>query len=299
MAVLSAQQLRCLQNHPRSRDGKLVPGADTMFNAACWNFALTGTELAMSHANSPNSIANLIFVTNPEFFDQPGGILRGFNAGSFALFPANCAVFLTQIQNNWLTARGGSLAAETTVATALLNIFVLRNGLQFGGGGNYRIHMRTRSFFGWDHFALSFPRPGGRVFVQTVTGSSSDPHEDEVARAENRQSRYQPLQHACRDIWDEGIMEVYLDLVDLHAEQVALLDGITRQCVRCSASHGWLWSNPLNAWHRCTVCSAVYCPTHGAALGGSRTSLTSLTIDRTRDCGLNGCAGRTEVLSSL
>ena len=292
MAVLSALQLRCLQNHPLSRNGKTVPGADAMLKAACWNFAFTGTVVSMADPTSPQSICDAIFNTNPDLFDSPGGILTGFNAGSFGVFPANCHVFLIQIQNNWLTARGGNLGAQTTVATALLNIFALRNGLQFGGGGNYRLHMRTRSFFGWDHFALSFPGPGGRVYVQTVTGSSTNPQDlqnvDPVVRR-----RYQPLQHACNTDWDEGILGVHLDVVDLHGEQVALLNGVTRQCVQCSESHGWFWSSPFNAWHRCAVCSAVYCPTHGAALNGAR------TLDRTRDCAMNGCAGRTEILTAL
>jgi hypothetical protein len=61
------------------------------------------------------------------------------------------------------------------------------------------------------------------------------------------------------------------------------------RCVKCHDVHGRLPS-VINRWHRCTSCSAVYCPTCGGHLAGKLS-----TLDPTRQCDRAGCAGRTQM----
>lgn len=72
----------------------------------------------------------------------------------------------------------------------------------------------------------------------------------------------------------------------------AIMAFTIKKCVVCGAMHGRIWSNPLNAWHKCTHCAAVYCPQHGKILEGK-----GKWYDRTRKC--VRCGERTSLVSTV
>ena len=267
-----AEQRRKLATHPLTRDGIVVPGAAAMTPAACWNFALTGTVLGGLSPRVPEQIYSSILNINP--FVVPNVVL-GLQPTAIPANHPNCFPYLATLNTHIANAIGGNAAAQAACSEAMLKIVAVKNGLVPSANDTYRLHMVGETWFGWDHWALSFRSeiPGRpRVYIQTVTGRT--------------------LNHACTTIWDEGLQEVSFNIDQLHASQVALINNIDYgpACVTCGLAHGLLPSNPLNSWHRCTSCRAVYCPTHGAALPGK-----GWTLDPTRNCNRPHCNGRTSV----
>lgn len=292
MPQVAVQQIRKLGTHALTRNGIPIPGAGAMTPAACWNFALTGTVTNQNHPDSPSEICQGglgIFDVQPVAGVQGDYVaddvypfeVTGLTAhATLANYPG-CAAELGVLNANIVAAVAGNAVAQANCTAAMVPLIARRNGLVPGAvDDRYQLHMRTRSWYGWDHWALSLRaeqvgRP--RIYIQTVTGTT--------------------LNHACTTIWDEGLPEIVVNLQELHATQVAFLNMVNAfgdLCVTCGANHGLIPSNPFNAWHRCTVCRAVYCPTHGAALPGGRGF-----GDRTRACNQLGCAGRTAVVSTI
>lgn len=274
---IAQEQIRKLGSYALSRDGQLVPAAGAAAAQACWNFALSGTNFAVTDHRAPDAIIdNILEIDKRDATDQAVQRVRP----DVEEFYPNWEPHLTTIKNNFANARNGQAGAQAACRRALLSIMAIENGLTVCANDKYRLHMKSQRWFGWDHFALSVRaeqagRP--RIFVQTVTGN--------------------PLKHACTCIWDEHLGEATVDVQELTAQQVGFINGVQtygKLCVDCGVAHGWVPSNPFNAWHRCSngACTAVYCPTHGATLAGKR------TMDRTRDCSRPGCAGRTTIVSS-
>jgi hypothetical protein len=277
MPHVTPQQAQKLGMYRLTRNGFIVPGAHAMTPAACWNFALTGTVLSMAHPNSPAEIYEgnngILDINN---FQIPP-VVNGLRPTATVAHYPNCAAEIATLRSNIANAIAGNGAAQNACQAALVRIVARKNGLIPGvANDRYRLHLKATTWFGWDHWALSFrTRPGRpRVYIQTVTGH--------------------PLRHACDRIWDEHLGGTIVNLQELHAAQVNFINMVGNQCVHCGKSHGFLPSNPFNAWHRCTVCSAVYCPIHGETLLGKRE-----WFDRTRACGQSGCGGRTEVVASI
>lgn len=295
MPHLTPRQIKRLGSFPLTRDGLLVPGAHAIDLGACWNFALTGTVLDMTHADSPESICNdlfdipinpnveNVFVPDDEEDDVDFYLYNGVRpTATVAAFP-NCGLELAALRFNFVQASTGNLVAQTASRLAVASIIAKRNGLQPGVANDlYQLHVRAQSWFSWDHFALSIKHshPGRpRIYIQKTTGATS------------------PLKHACTDIWDEGMGEVTLNIAQLHQDQVNLINLVGQYgtlCVDCGVAHGYFPSNPFNAWHRCTACGAIYCPQHGGALLGKRA-----WNDRTRACNQTNCVGRTTLVSNV
>ena len=272
-------QTRRLGTWAKSREGETVPGAGAMTAAACWNFALTGTVLGGLDPNAPEQIYERIF--DIDNFQLPP-VNRGMRATATVVNFPGCGTELGVLNARHVAAIGGDLAARQECMEALTCIVLRCNGLVplvAGTNNRYQLHMQTRSWFGWDHWAISLraEQPGQpRIFFQTVTGQLN-------------------MRHACEGIWDEGLPGVAIELQELHATQVGLLNLVTDYgtlCVDCGARHWYTPSSPFNAWHRCTGCGAVYCPNHGSALNGNRG-----WNDRTRDCNRAGCGARTAIHS--
>jgi hypothetical protein len=279
------QQIRKLGTHPLTRDGiDLVGVAQPL---ACWNFALTGTELSMAHVQSPDSI----YSSNGVGQNPVNAILdvnvypiqcNGLQPTATIANHPGCGAELGILNANIGNAIVGNQMAQQACADAMVGIVARKNGLiPDVEDDTYQLHMKANSWFGWDHWALSFKasQPGKpRIFIQTVTGV--------------------PLAHACSTIWDEHLpVTVSTNLRELNFQQVSLINHVATfgdLCVECGLAHGYFRSNPFNAWHRCTHCGAVYCPNHGSMLLGKREF-----TDRTRNCGQLGCPGRTEVVSSV
>lgn len=276
---VTPQQIRKLGTHVLSRDGIPVPGSHAMQPAACWNFALTGSVLGMQHAQSPVSIyegaQGLLNINN---FVLPPVCLGLLPTATVVHFPG-CAAELAVLNLNIANAVAGNGGAQALCQEALLKILARMNGLiPVAGNDRYRLHMKATTWFGWDHFALSFrpEQPGRpRIFVQTVTGST--------------------LNHACDCIWDEDLEGAEINIQELHPLQVGFINNVNTfgdLCVECGAEHGPDASTIFH-WHRCTVCGAVYCPLHGFQLNGKRWN------EQSRDCGQLGCAGRTSIVYEI
>lgn len=295
MPQLSPRQIARLGSFPLTRNGILVPGAHAIDDGACWNFALTGTIVGMADATSPESICNALFdipinpaveqefVPDEEEENVDFYLYNGVRNTATALSFPNCGAELATLRQQFAGAAGGNEDAQRAIRVAVATIIAKRNGLQPGAvSDQYQLHMRADNWFGWDHFALSIrpSQPGRpRIYIQKTTGGRS------------------PLKHACTTIWDEGMGEVTLNITELHAAQVALINLVNTYgplCVACGAEHGFFRSNPMNAWHRCATCGAVYCPRDGAQLVGKRA-----WNDRTRSCGQLGCNGRTTLVSQV
>lgn len=275
MPHVTPQQTRKLGTHALSRGGITVPGAHAMTAAACWNFALTGTVLGMANPNSPAEIyegaAGILDINN--FVIPP--VVNGLRPTATVINYPGCAAELAVLNGQIGNAILGNVLAQNACQEALVKIVARRNGLiPIVGNNRYQLHMKATTWFGWDHWGLSFraEQPGRpRIYVQTTTGTL--------------------LKHACNTMWDEHLQGVTVNLQELNLNQVNFINMVNTYgnlCVVCGVQHGRFPSSVFNAWHRCAACGAVYCPRHGKALTGNRG-----WKDRTRDCGQPGCIGRT------
>ncbi|WP_165681831.1 hypothetical protein [Metapseudomonas otitidis] len=298
MPQLTPAQIKRLGSFELSRDGEPVTGARTMDTAACWNFALTGTELAMTDPLSPESIYSSIFDIgiNP-LSELPDSnvdpiMLNGLRASATAVNHPGCGVHLAALHTHFNNALAGNVVAQAACRTAMLSILAIKNGLVPGAvSDQYQLHMVSSIWYTWDHFALSIRpfQPGRpRIFIQTVTGPvfPGTPLTPLV-----------PLMHACNTIWDEHMEGAVVNLQGLHQTQVNFINMVNTYgdlCIECGDKHGWFKSSALHAWHRCTTCQAVYCPRHGRALLGKLA-----WNDPTRRCGQAGCLGRTQLIREV
>lgn len=289
MPHVNPHQVRKLGSHVLSRDGVdlTMRQAPTAIPMACFNFALTGLLQDMNHPTSPDSLyhgngigqvkADAVLSVDPFLWPQA---CFGLQPSATLANHPGCGAELVVLNADIAGAVGGDAAAQARCAEAMVGLVARRNGLIPGvASDRYQLHMASPNWFSWEHFALSFmpTQPGlQRIFVQTITGV--------------------PLAHACNTIWDETLpIQVTLNVQELHATQVALVDSVTAYgtlCVKCGAAHGQQASKLL-MWHRCRVCGAVYCYYHGYGLTGT------LPNKHTRNCEMPNCLGRTQLIDQV
>jgi hypothetical protein len=272
MPHVTPEQIRRLGTHALTRNGIPVPGANAMDPAACWNFSLTGTVVGGLDPTAPEQIyGGILDIDN----SADPIVVNGLRPTATADNYPGCGAEIAALNGNIANAIAGDVAAGGACLVALVMIVARGNGLapRLDGDDRYQLKVKATTWFGWDHWALSFraEQPGRpRIYVQTVTGHA--------------------LAHACDVIWDEHkLWEVTVNLQELHQAQVDFINLVNTfgdLCVECGAEHGGLPSNPFNAWHRCGACGAVYCPTHAQAL-----ALALWQAHGTRVCRQPGCVG--------
>lgn len=249
MPRLSEIQLRRLSSHRQTRDGIVVPASEAATPFACWNFALTGTLVGMLDPNSTQNVFEDSMFDIDNFAASP--VCRGLRpTATLARFPG-CGAELDTINANLANAQAGNADAQQAIQLAMLGILVRLNGLTPSpADSTYKIHMRSTTWFGWDHFSLSV-RPGflggDRIHIQTITG--------------------RPLKHACTTIWDEDLSEVSMNILELHLTQITLINLVTTYgdlCVTCGAAEGR--ATRASRWYRCDRCGAQYCQRHGRSV---------------------------------
>lgn len=272
MPQVEPQQIRKLGTHTLTRNGIIVTGANAMKPAACWNFALSGTVLSGVNPKSPAEIYEEdIGILDIDNSADPVPVVRGLRlTATVKQYPGSEDEVLT-LRTNIGNAIDGDVLAQNACQLALVQIVARKNGLIPGvASDRYQLHMNARTWFGWDHWALSFraEQPGKpRIYVQTVTG--------------------QPLYHACDRIWDEGLQGVTVNLQELNFAQVGFINKVDTfgdLCVVCGEEKRISHED----WYKCRGCHAVYCRAHGEAL--ARHSY----MDATKNCAQPGCNSQTE-----
>jgi hypothetical protein len=241
MAILSITQKVTLQNlGPLTRNGYPTgPGYvsgndDGLYNAACWSWALTGGYLSVSNHNSaPYIYENLFKWRNG--IDQPptsvntdiGSLANQLSISNPIIIP----ILLMALEDNLPNAIKGNKSSQNAVRITLLRISAIANGFTIGNLsvtnlvvnhndvsdpilGDYALHMRGTSWYGWDHWGISILLPNGtRSFVQKVNGSNPE------------KPRYKDG-HVYRNgiaLWDEGMPLTSIAITELLQEQVNII----------------------------------------------------------------------------
>lgn len=277
MPTLTAQKLRTLGAYALKRQHHVVPNTNAggVYQAACWNWALTGGTVQPNNVNGAIAIYEAIVATQ---YDPLRDVTLPVAINNVDAQFAGCNAYFTALRNNLANALAGNAGAQNAFKVAMMSICAHMNGLGPNGAGDagtYSLNMRTDTWWAWDHWGLGIrPTPGAAVmYVQTVPNC--------------------PVYHGCSTMWDEHLPLASIQLTQLLGSHVNVLNNVAfadvyeARCTVCGTTHGSMPSL-FNHWHQCGTCGTVYCPTHGAALAGK------LSWDRTRTCGR--CGGRTRLV---
>lgn len=208
MPYLSQQQLQRMNVGPYSRDGAAVPDSD-MDNVPCWAWALAGEFVAASDPFSAASVYEHAFV-----FDQqrnPTATNAGYLNQITEIWP-DAGLAVSALVAYAPDALDGDVQSQQACRMALMKIAAITNGLSVLGEGadhDYTIHLRSTSWYGWDHFAVGIRMPPGSApvnYVQTVPGV--------------------PLCYRCDAVWDEGMPETIIGVDGLLPTHIETLDRI-------------------------------------------------------------------------
>lgn len=208
MPYLSQQQLQRMNVGPYSRDGATVPDSD-MDNVPCWAWALAGEFVAASDPFSAASVYEHAFV-----FDtgrNPTATNDGYLHQITEIWP-DTGVAVSALVGYAPDALDGHMQSQQACRMALMKIAAITNGLTVLGEGtdhDYTIHLRSTSWYGWDHFAVGIRMPPGGEpvnYVQTVPGV--------------------PLRYRCNAVWDEGMPETVIGVDGLLTTHIGTLDRI-------------------------------------------------------------------------
>jgi hypothetical protein len=141
-------------------------------------------------------------------------------------------------------------------------------------------------------FTQSANWTGLRELYNTHTPQFASTHQQDVSDMNSAIAR---LNYGCAiyegKLNQHEMTSVWLKQANWDAP-TAMMALTKNKCVACGAVHGRMWSNPFNAWHKCTHCSAIYCPQHGKILEGK-----GQWYDRTRRC--VRCGERTSIVSTV
>jgi len=288
MPVLSADTLLTLAGYPQSRNGEDMGHtmSGLVWEYACWNWTLSGGRLhASSPTSAPSIVDDLIQMDWQDVRHIWGSTMNPAPVGNYAgsggdlatmagTFPAARTV-RPHIPPRSLIPHPPFTGAQATFALALLRVMLRANGLVPTAApvatAPYTVTMKSSDWWNSDHFAIGIllPPNGTRSYIQTVPET--------------------PVSHSCNVVWDESLPDVATAIAGLLQVHVDVINQVPRApCRICHTAHGWTWS-VVRSWHQCTTCGAIYCPTHGAALGGK------VGWSGTRSCSRPGCAGRTRL----
>jgi hypothetical protein len=241
MAILSITQKATLQNlGPLTRDGYTTgPGYvsgddDGLYNAACWSWALRGEYRSVrNHSSAPYIYENL-FKWGNGMDKPPTSLNTDINSLADQLAdnnPITIPILLNVLDDNLANATNGEVSSQNKVRIALLRISAIANGFSLGNLsvtnlvvtnndvsdpnlGDYALHMRGTSWYGWDHWGISILLPNGtRSFVQKVNGSNPNKpmyKDGHVFRN-------------CGELWDEGMPLTSIAITELLQPQVNIV----------------------------------------------------------------------------
>lgn len=209
MAALSNDEVRFLSHLELTRDGEDLYGIAEELN--CSNFALNGHFVSGSARTFPAAI----YGGNGAGHRPEDAILdvniypercNGLRPTATSRRHRGCRGELGTLRRNIDDAIRRNRLAQQRCAEAMVAICARKNGLvprRATQEDQYQIHMMASTWFGWDHWALSFKSceaGAPRIFIQTTTG--------------------QPLSIGCDRIWDEHLpVSVTLGIDTLRVEQ--------------------------------------------------------------------------------
>jgi hypothetical protein len=253
---LDPTTLRKLSSYPKTRDGREVPNtiSGSVYDYACWNWALSGATLTDGSRTSNSSIINntLTFNINPVLL--PTAVRP--DAGQLYLGTDD---YLDAMTGSLQAAlQGGAIfsennAAQRTFLTNLASMMMYVNGLTpiaYSDNNTYNLVIRTSNWWNTDHWALRL-NPGSQnavQFIQTVPET--------------------PLMFSCSSVWDEGLGAIGIGVDGLHQNQVDQLSTV-----------GWcpcrMWNQEANGpgdyrcravlaagSGQCSRCGFVTCANH-------------------------------------
>lgn len=206
MPILDHAQLVSLTSWPATRDGLTVPNTDSgnVYEHACWSWALTGGTGTVHTNTGADALYNAIVRKDP--FVAGSACVTGIDRRA-ALAVGAEAWWIGVLEKTWEGAKAGREKDQKAFKMAMLMIIAKANGLQPFLADNmrvtYSLHMRTDSWWHWDHWGLGIRYANRQVFVQTVPRTT--------------------LQHACSVMWDEHMKEVFVGIGQLCAEHARVL----------------------------------------------------------------------------
>lgn len=241
MAILSITQKATLQNlGALNRDGYATgPGYvgdndNGLYNAACWGWALTGRYLSVNNYNSAPYIYENLFKWANGMDKPPTSVNTDSNslANQLAVSnPITIPILLAVLTDNLATATTGDVGSRNKIRISLLRINAIANGFTLGNLsvtnlvvnnkdvsdpnlGDYALHMRGTSWYGWDHWGISILLPNGtRSFVQKVNGSNP------------AKPRYKDghVFRNCNVLWDEDMPLTSIAVTEILQAQVNII----------------------------------------------------------------------------
>lgn len=241
MAILSITQKVTLQNlGPFTRNGYATgPGYvsdndNGLYNAACWGWALTGGYMSVNNHNSAPYIYENLFKWANGMDKPPTSVNTDSNSLANQLTdrsPIIIPILLDVLFDNLREATAGNVSSQEKIRISLLRISAIANGFNLGNLsvtylvvnnkdvsdpnlGDYALHMRSTSWYGWDHWGISILLPNGtRSFVQKVNGSNpAKPHYKDGHVFRN-----------CSVLWDEDMPLTSIAITELLQAQVNII----------------------------------------------------------------------------
>lgn len=211
-------------------------------NCFTWNMVDGSTpeeEAAMAERDRlrATGVAEADLPPIPVVEEIPTGINSGEGTwlNNMAQGNDNVPELIGVMHDNFANALAGNGDAQKLVKIALLKIVAIAHGFTLtdntanaatltgmGAGtdvsdpniGNYAMHMRGTSWYGWDHWGISVLLPNGtRSCIQKVNGNDPDsdrPIDGHVFRN-------------CTDMWDGGMPLTTISLTGILATQVAII----------------------------------------------------------------------------
>ncbi|MEZ0470662.1 hypothetical protein [Luteimonas salinilitoris] len=207
MPYLDPQLLQRMNTGAYSRNGADIPD-ESMRVVPCWAWALAGAQVGAEDPFSAAKLYSDAFVFDTE--RQPIGTNSGYLDQITAIWP-DTGLPVSALEGRFADARAGDAPAQLACRMALMKIAAITNGLTvLGEGANYAyaIQMRSTSWYGWDHWAVSVRMPSGSAnpvnYVQTVP--------DILVR------------YRCNEVWDhpmpltaigvDGLLQAHVDVLE-------------------------------------------------------------------------------------
>jgi len=200
-------------------------GPDNLYVAACWSWALTGAYTSVANQNSANNIYDSVFTWGNNRSNPPTAVnaADGSLLHTLALADPNIPALVDVLNTNLAAASGGNAQAQQLCRIALMKITAIANGftlvdntadantLAVAGNdvadpnlGTYAMHMKSPSWYGWDHWGISVLLPNGtRSYMQKINDEQ--------------------LSRNCDGLWEANVPQTSIALTALLATQVAVI----------------------------------------------------------------------------
>lgn len=218
MPILSDEVLDRLSAYklPDRNGYDVAKPSKDMKDMACWCWAISGSLMSVADPKSANSVYDNLVKVNmlkepPEFDSYVDADTASGHYGK-SILP-----YFAIAKANEAKAKKGDKKARDLCKVAMMQIMATLHGRTPTGkpgvavdpakSKEYTLHMRTKTWYSWDHWAIGVPlKDGRRMYIQTVTGV--------------------PLSYACTTIWDEGMPELVIGIGTLSKGHVAEIDKI-------------------------------------------------------------------------